>query len=93
MQGTAFWHVIPCSPVRIERRVRRTYHLHLHGERISETGNQQQTSGWQSQTSVEFSHSYRCEHLKSKKCDMFPFCGDKQASQFCRSVSLLVRTA
>jgi hypothetical protein len=46
MNSSIFWDMTPCSPLKFNRRFRRTYHLHLQGQRISRTKNQSQ-SRWQ----------------------------------------------
>jgi hypothetical protein len=34
-----FWDITPCSPVKVNRRFGRKYHLHLQGLRVSQERN------------------------------------------------------
>jgi hypothetical protein len=48
MKNTIFWDRTPCSPVKVNRRLGETYHLHLQGRRISLRRNQRE-SRWQAE--------------------------------------------
>jgi hypothetical protein len=67
MKITVFWDIIPCSPLKVNRRFGGTDRFHLEGCRISRTRNQRE-SRWQalkmeaicsSETSVDFQRNTR----------------------------------
>jgi DNA mismatch repair ATPase MutS len=39
-QISVLWEIVPCSPLKVELNLGRTYRLHLQGQRIIETRNQ-----------------------------------------------------
>jgi hypothetical protein len=43
MKTTIFWPITPCSPLKVSRRFRGTYRLHLQGQRISRARNQRES--------------------------------------------------
>jgi hypothetical protein len=46
MKSFIFWHITPCSPLKVNRRFGGTYHPHLQSRRISRAENQRE-SRWQ----------------------------------------------
>jgi hypothetical protein len=44
LKSATFWDITPCSPLKINRRFRGTYCLHLQGRRISQARNQGKSS-------------------------------------------------
>jgi hypothetical protein len=45
-KSTVFWHITPCSPLKVNRRLGGIYRLHLQGPRISRARNKHE-SRWQ----------------------------------------------
>jgi hypothetical protein len=48
LKSTIFWAIMPCSPLKVNRRFGRTFCLHLQGRRISRKTNQRE-SRWQAE--------------------------------------------
>jgi hypothetical protein len=48
MNSTVFWDILPCSPLKVNRRFGRIYRLHIQGRRISRARNQHE-SRWQAE--------------------------------------------
>jgi hypothetical protein len=48
MKSSVFWDITPYSPLKVNRRFRGTYWIHLQGGRISREKNQRE-SGWQAE--------------------------------------------
>jgi hypothetical protein len=44
MKSTVIWDIMPCSPLKVNRRFGGTYRLYLQGGRISQAGNQRESS-------------------------------------------------
>jgi hypothetical protein len=53
LESTVFCDITPCSPLKFNQYFGGTYHLHLHGRRISRARNQRE-SRWQAETIVPF---------------------------------------
>jgi hypothetical protein len=47
MKSSIFWNIMPCSPLKVNQCFRETCHLHLWGQRISQT-NQHEAGSKQS---------------------------------------------
>jgi hypothetical protein len=43
MKSTIFWDIMPCSPLKVNRRFGGIYHLHLQDQRISRARNQHES--------------------------------------------------
>jgi hypothetical protein len=48
MKNSVFWDVMPCSPLKVNWCFRRTCHLHIEGQRGSQSRNQLEADGKQS---------------------------------------------
>jgi hypothetical protein len=48
MRGSVFWDIMPCSPLKVNRRFRGTCSLHFQGRRIIEARNQHERR-WQTE--------------------------------------------
>jgi hypothetical protein len=35
MKSSIFWNITPCNPIKVNRRSRRTYGLHLQGQKVN----------------------------------------------------------
>jgi hypothetical protein len=75
MKSTIFWHIKPCSPLKVNRGVGGKYRLHLQG-RIISRAKKQRESRWQAELDFQRTtqryipedgtlHNIRCENLKS----------------------------
>jgi hypothetical protein len=81
LKSTIFWDITPCSQLRVIRRFRGTYCLHLQGRKISRARNQHESRrryvppkcwltlngllGLISQKEDDTLHNHHCENLKS----------------------------
>jgi hypothetical protein len=42
-----FWNIIPCDPLKVNRRFGRTYGLHIQGQRLNQARNQREAGSKQ----------------------------------------------
>jgi hypothetical protein len=53
MNSSVFWDITPCSPLKVNRRLRGTYRLHLQGLRITEQEHRVKAGGKQNKRHAE----------------------------------------